>query len=170
MAILMVVAPKDFRDEEFLEPKKLFSAAEAQVTVASKGTDEAVGKLGAAVKVDKDLSEVSAADFDAVVFVGGPGSAVYFDDPTALKLAKEAHEAGRVVGAICIAPSILANAGLLNGRSATAFPSEEQNLREKGADYTGEPVTKDGKIITANGSQAATSFAKEILGVLEPSS
>lgn len=163
----MVIAPKDFRDEEFLEPKRIFEEAKAEVTVASKEVSEALGKLGATVKVDKDLGEISVDDYDALVFVGGPGSAVYFTDPEALKLAKEAHEAGKVIGAICIAPSILANAEILKGKQATAFPSEESNLRAKGAIYTGEPVTRDGKIITANGPQAAAKFGEEIINTLQ---
>lgn len=166
MQVLMIVAPKDFRDEEFLEPKEVFAKAGAEVTISSKGVEEATGKFGAKTRIDKDLSEVNIQDYDAVVFVGGPGTAVYFEDPLALKAAKEAFAAKKVIGAICIAPSILANAGILSGKQATAFSSEEENLRSKGASYTGEPVTRDKNIITANGPAAATKFGEEIIGTL----
>jgi len=165
--ILMVVAPRDFRDEEFLEPQKIFADAGAAVTVASKGVAEALGMLGAKVKIDKDLSEVRAADFDAVVFVGGSGASVYFDNPLALDLAKSAFASGKVVGAICIAPSILANAEVLEGRRATAFASEKDNLEAKGATYTGEAVTVDGKIVTARGPEAAEEFGHQIVETLK---
>ena len=165
--ILMVVAPKNFRDEEFLEPKGVFESRGAEVVITSRGVSEASGMLGAKVAVDKDVSEVSAGDFDAIVFVGGSGSSVYFDAPEAHKLAKEAAEYGRVLGAICIAPSILANAGVLDGKRATAFVSEEGNLKERGAVYIGEPVTVDGKIITAAGPQAARKFGEAIAEALE---
>lgn len=166
MRILMIVAPKDFRDEEFLEPKEIFDRAGAEVTISSKGVTEATGKLEARIKIDKDLSEVSFADYDAVVFVGGPGSATYFDDQTALNLAREAAEKNKIIGAICIAPSILANSGILKGKRATAFASEEKNLRAKGAIYTGESVTRDGNIVTANGPAAATRFGEKIIEAL----
>ena len=161
--VLMIVAPIGFRDEECLEPKEVFEGAGVDVTIASKGTKIAKGKLGAELEVQKDISEVKTADYDAIVFVGGPGTTIYFNDPAALKIAKEAYAAGKITAAICIAPSILANAGLLRGKKATSFPSEETNLKMKGAIYTGKNVEQDGKIITANGPGAAKEFGKLIL-------
>lgn len=164
--ILMIVAPTNFRDEEFEKPKVIFEQAQALVTVASKGVSEATGMLGAKAAVDKDISEVSAAEYDAVVFIGGSGASVYFNDPQAQALAKDAFSQGKVVGAICIAPSTLANAGILAGKRATCFFSESGNLRNKGATYTGEPVTVDGKIVTASGPEAAEAFGEKIIEIL----
>jgi protease I len=160
--VLFVLAPKDFRDEEYLKPKEILEQAGVQIEVASRGVGEASGVFGAKAKVDKDLSQVSAEDYDGVIFIGGPGSSVYFNDESAFQLAKTAYEKGKIVGAICIAPSILANAGILSGKKATAFSSEEGNLKAKGAIFTGDEVTLDGWIITASGPQAAGEFAQEI--------
>lgn len=165
--ILMIVAPEGFRDEECFEPKKVFEQNGAELAIASKGVKEAKGKLGKSIKVDLDISEVEVADYDAVVFVGGPGAVEYFDDANALDIAKDAFEQGKVVAAICIAPSILANAGILAGKNATSYPSEKENLKAKGAIYTGEPVAADGNIVTANGPAAAKDFGKAILDALE---
>jgi len=164
--VLMIIAPKDFRDEEYQKPREVLERAGAKITVASKGVKVATGMLGATAQVDKDLNEASIAEFDAVVFVGGVGASVYFNDQTALKLAREAVEQGKVVGAICIAPSILANAGILQGKNATCFSSEAENLRVKGANYTGQAVTVDGNIVTANGPGAAQDFGQKILNLL----
>jgi len=166
LKILMVVAPKDFRDEEYQEPRQILEQAGAEITVAAKGVSEATGMFGAKITVDKDLSEVSAVDYDAVVFIGGSGASVYFEDQTALNLAEETYDSGKVVGAICIAPSILANAGILEGKKTTAFSSEAGNLQAKGAIYIGEPVTVDGRIITASGPQAAGEFGEAIIKIL----
>jgi len=166
MKILMVVAPEDFRDEEFFEPKEIFQKAGLQIAVASKGVKEAQGLLGGSTPVDIDITQVNLNDYDAVVFVGGPGSNIYFIDSTALKLAKSAYQSQKIIGAICIAPSILANAGLLQGKKATCFSAEAENLKAKGAQYTGENVTVDGKIITASGSQAAHQFGEAIVKAL----
>ena len=87
--VLMVVAPKDFRDEEYLEPRGVLEEAEVEIVVVSKEVEKAIGAYGAKVVVDEEIGNVAAADFDAVVFVGGPGSKVYFDDQTALDLAKD---------------------------------------------------------------------------------
>ena len=164
--ILMVVAPDNFRDEELFEPKKVFESAGADVVIASKGVKTARGKLGGAINVDKNIANVHVDDYDAIVFIGGPGASIFFDDGTALGLAKDAYEKGKITAAICIAPSILANAGILKGKKATCFESQQENLRIKGAIYTGDDTTQDGRIITANGPGAATKFGKKIMEAL----
>lgn len=164
--ILMVVAPNNFRDEELKEPQAIFSRSGAEVTIASKGVKRATGMFGAAVDVDIELAEVSADVYSAVVFVGGSGSDVYFNDPQAHALAVNAFEAGKIVAAICIAPSTLANAGLLKGKKATAFSSAKDNLVQKGAIFTGAAVERDGKIITGNGPDAADAFGNAVASAI----
>lgn len=164
--VLMVLAPKDFRDEEYLKPREVFEKAGFKVEVASLGVKQATGAYGATTKVDYDLKDVEATDYEAVVFVGGAGSSIYFDNETAKDLAKTAFGQGKVVAAICIAPSILANAGLLQGRRATCFSSQADNLRARGTVYTDESVTVDGKIVTANGPQAAFDFGQMVAKLL----
>ncbi len=165
--IVMVVAPDNFRDEELLEPKGVFEDYGANVVVASKGVSTAKGMLGAIVDIDVDLADVSVDECDAVVFVGGSGASVYFDNPLAISLAKSAYDKGKVVGAICIAPSILANAGILRGKKATAWSSEAGNLRDKGAEYTGDAIAQDGKIATANGPGAAQEFGVKVAEAMQ---
>ncbi|MEM2674590.1 MAG: DJ-1/PfpI family protein, partial [Candidatus Hadarchaeales archaeon] len=81
----------------------------------------------------------------------------------ALSLAKEAAELGKKVCAICIAPVILANAGLLENRKATVWDGEfRRMLEEKGAKYVNKSVVVDGNIITANGPGAASEFGRTI--------
>jgi len=165
----MVIAPGDFRDEELLDTRRVLEAAGAAVTVACTTRCEVRGMFGAAAKPDTLLSEARAADYDAVVFVGGSGSKVYFDDASAHDLAKEAAGASKLVAAICIAPSILARAGLLRGKKATVWDDRGArgpfagNLRAGGAVYTGEDVVRDGRIITANGPAAAEKFGRKII-------
>lgn len=160
--VVMIVAPEDFRDEELFETKKVLENSGAKITIASKDVKEATGVLGGSIKVDLNISEVNEKGYDAVVFVGGAGASVYFDDDDALRIAKEFNKSNKVVSAICIAPSILANAGILKGKNATCFSSEKENLESKGAKYTGKSVEVDGKIVTANGPKAASEFGKEI--------
>jgi protease I len=167
--VLMVVAPVDFRDEECMEPKKVFEEKGFQVTIASNLNpgDEAKGMLGGRIIVDINIKDIKTDQYDAIVFVGGSGSTVYFNNKVALKIAKDAYEKGKIIGAICIAPSILANAGVLKGKRATSYPSERQNLTKKGAMYIEEPVVVDGNVVTANGPKSATSFGKEITKLIE---
>lgn len=164
--VLMVIAPKNFRDEELFDTKEVLESKGIRVIIASKGVSEAKGVLGKNANVDMDIADVKASDYNAVVFVGGPGANVYFDDETALSIAKDSYEQGKVIGAICIAPSILANAGILDGKKATSFSSEKANLESNGAIYTGNSVTVDGNIITADGPRAAKEFGEEIANAL----
>lgn len=164
--ILMVVAPTNFRDEELSEPRAIFENAGASVVVASKRVSQARGMFGTTASVDKDVSEVDVGEYDAVVFVGGSGASVYFEDPAVHLLAQNAYNQDKIVAAICIAPSILANAGILSGKKATAFSSESANLKAKGANYTGELVTVDGRVITGRGPEAASEFGQKIVEVL----
>ena len=74
--------------------------------------------------MDITLDQIDPGAFDAVIFVGGGGSEVYFDDPKAHNIARKAFKAKKLVCAICIAPSILAKAGLLEGRKATVWEGD----------------------------------------------
>jgi protease I len=162
----MVIAQENFRDEELAEPKAVLQRNGVSVTVASAEKRTAVGKLGAVVQPDAALADINAGDFDAVVFVGGGGAEQYFDDPAALGLAGAAFDAGKVVAAICIAPVILARAGLLKGKRATVFPDGSDAISAGGAQYTGRPVEVDGKIITANGPESAEAFGMALVKAL----
>ncbi len=113
-------------------------------------------------RADIAVVDADPAMYDAVVFVGGPGASVYFDDVDAQALAQRASQKGKVVGAICIAPSVLAHAGLLDGREATAFPSQRDDLIAHGARFTGAPVEIDLPFVTANGPEAARDFGSAI--------
>lgn len=161
--VLMVIAPENFRDEELLHTKEELERGGAETTIASSKTGEVRGLLGARVTPDIKLDQVKVDDYDAVVFVGGPGSAVYFDDKRALSIASEAFSKGKKTCAICIAPVILANARVLKGKRATVWDGEYvRKIEGKGATYTGKPVEVDGNIITANGPGAAREFGRTI--------
>jgi len=163
--ILSVIAPENFQDKEYEDSKEALEAAGHDVIVASTaGT--AYGKFGAEVDVDVLLSDVKVDDYDAIMFIGGPGSVEYFDDPTALNLAQDFYNAGKLTTAICAAPSILANAGLLEGINATCWKGESDNLEDNGANYTGKNVEVDGLIITGDGPMSAAKFGETIAKVL----
>lgn len=165
-SILMIIAHQDFRDEEYEEPRQLFEAKGATIIVASSSLEIAKGTLGAQVKPDLLLEDAAVGDYDAIVFVGGPGAQEYWDDPVAHAVAQEAVAQRKVLAAICIAPTTLAKAGVLQGKKATVFSSEAEALKSGGANYTGASVERDELIITADGPKAATKFAEEIAKAL----
>jgi protease I len=160
--ILFILPPRRFRDEEYQAPKALFNRSGAHVTVASSSLAPARGMLGAVVTPDALIQDVKATDFDAVLLVGGVGSNAFWHNGAVHSLVREASDAGKVVSAICLAPVTLANAGVLKGTKATAYPSAESYLAWKGAIYTGSAVEIAGNIVTAKGPESAEEFAKAV--------
>ncbi|HDP70112.1 MAG TPA: DJ-1 family protein [Actinobacteria bacterium] len=167
MKVLMIIASNNFRDEEYDEPRKILEANGAEVIVASSSSSIAKGMLGMTVKPDILVDDVVVGDYDAIIFVGGSGADEYYTNQKALSIAKEAVNSGKVLGAICIAPVTLANAGVLDGKEATVFSSKAAQLRAKGAIYVNEDVVQAGKIITARGPQAASVFGQTIIDTMK---
>jgi len=170
--VLMVVAGRDFRDEECFVPKKILEDGGVEVRIASDKKGEAIGAEGGEIAVDLSLNEVDVSDFDAIIFIGGPGALKHLDNEDSYRLAREAAEKGKVVAAICVAPAILAKAGVLSGKKATIWTSPTHRelvkiLTENGARYIDENVVVDGKMITANGPSAAGKFGEEVLRAVQ---
>lgn len=168
--VLFVIAFEGFRDEELLVPKQILESKGFGAVVASDQRGTAVGKLGAKVEVEKTVAEVSAKDFDAVVFVGGRGveKLKLYENKAVLHLARQFYKSGKITAAICIAPRILAVAGILAGKRATCFPDSESvaMLKGKGAEYEETAVVRDGEIITANGPESAKAFGEKMAKAL----
>ena len=165
--ILMVIAPKDFRDAEYNEPRKIFDQSGLEVKVASIQSGTSVGAEGTVVKIDLTVSEVKVDEFDAVAFIGGPGMAQIVDDVSLQILAGQFYHAGKLTTAICVAPAILAKAGILAGKQATAWSGARGDLEAEGASFTGQAVTVDDKIITADGPGSAQEFGQKIVQALK---
>jgi protease I len=165
--IVMIIAPQNFRDEELLQPKNILTEKGAEVKVACASLETAKGMLGAEVKPDMLVNQIKPEDWDAVILIGGTGASQYWDDASIHSMLNEAVKQNKIVGAICIAPVTLANAGILSGKKATVSGSETQKLTNKGAECTGKDVERDGNIITASGPPAAKEFGNAIAQALK---
>jgi protease I len=163
---LFIIAAKDFQEQEFSRPFSELSRMGVAITVASTVLGEAIGTNGAKARVDIQLADARVDDYDAIVFIGGPGAAQYVDDPLAHSLAKDAVSKKKLVAAICMGPLILAKAGVLKGKKATVFPTLSEPFKQEGAKYTAKPVERDGRIITADGPDSAAAFGLEIVKAL----
>jgi protease I len=161
---LMIVAPQNFRDEECFETKEELEKAGVKVVVASLTKGEKTGKAGGKILAEKSIGEVKVDDYDAVLFIGGSGAEMYFKNPIALDIARQAYKKGKLTAAICIAPIIFAAAGILSGKKVTAFdcPESRAALSKAGAIFTGKNVEIDGKIVTGNGPKASREFGRKI--------
>ncbi len=167
---VMIIAFRDFRDAEYFVPKEILEKAGVEVKTASNKLGTAIGADGGETNVDLLVSQINVADFDAIIFVGGPGCLSALDNEDSYKVAKEAVLQNKVLASICISPVILAKSGVLKGKRATVWndwtKSQAKTLEKEGAIFEEKPVVVDGKIVTANGPQAAEEFAKSILDLL----
>jgi protease I len=163
---VLIVARENFHDEELFETRRALDAASVQTVIASARMGFAVGMAGNRAEVNVMVSRLSVDDYGAVVFLGGLGAIEYFENPAVLSIARQAVAKGKVVAAISIAPTILANAGVLTGKRATSFITERDRLQQAGAVYTGVPVQRDGSIITAVSPLAASQFGRAIADAL----
>jgi protease I len=164
--VLMVIAPERFRDEELFLPLEVLLESGHKIELASTKTGVCKGSRGGSVIADLLLKEVNSDDYDGVVFVGGGGSKIFFNDSCALSIARKMNDEGKIVSAICLAPVILANAGVLNGKNATVSGQEAKTIESKGAKYTGPGVTVDGNIVTGNAPKRSKMFGQKICELL----
>ncbi len=170
--IIIILALRDFRDEEYFVPKDILETAGVKIKTASNKTGIAAGADGGEVKIDFLVSELNPADFDAVIFIGGPGCLKNLDNEDSYKVARETIVQNKVLAAICISPAILAKAGILQGKKATVWTSAMDKsaakiLEQNGAIYQDVPLVVDGKIITACGPVAAKEFGEVIVDILK---
>ena len=171
--IIYIIAKTGFRDEEYFIPKEVLIAAGHTVVTGSNGNtgESAIGSRGGEALVDMTIADVQASVFDAVIFAGGPGALENLDNKDSYRIVREAVAQGKLLGAICIAPTILAHAGVLQGKKATVWSSATDTspitaLKEWGAKYVDAPVTQDGAIITANRPKAAQAFGEALVAYL----
>lgn len=163
--VLAVVAPSGFRDEELQQPKQILESEGAEVKVASTVEGTCSGMLGAKVKTDLTVAQAQAGEFDAVIVVGGAGSPQYLWDNSALhSILKQAAEANKVIGGICLSGAVLARAGVLEGKQATVYqtPQTLEELKKAGARYVARDVVIDGNMVTAEGPAAAKEFGRQL--------
>jgi protease I len=162
--ILMILAENPFRDPEYFEPKKVLEAGGYKI-ITTCTAPNAHGAEGATVKADILFKDVVASDYVAIIFIGGTGSYQYHNDKKAHELASYAAK-NKILGSICASVGTLANAGVLKGKKATSFSGVADMVKAGGAIYTGEGVTVDGNIVTADGPQSAKAFGEAVLKVL----
>jgi len=168
--VLMIIPPERFRDEELFITKEELENAGNRVSIASTKKGVILGSRGGKIKVELLLADTNTKEFEAVVFVGGGGSKLLFDNIDALKIAKGMYQDKKIVSAICLAPVILANAGILKGKKATVSGTESKTIEVKGAKYTEPGVTIDGLIVTANAPRASRRFGQAIVELLKKNS
>jgi protease I len=164
---VLIVPPVRFADAELFETQQVLKDAGIASVVASSKIGVIQGAFGGIVASEITIDNLKVEDYEAVVFIGGPGVADYFNNPVVLRIAREASARNKVIAAISAAPMILSNAGVLRGIRATGLPQQREQMKKAGAQLTGSAVERDGRIITASDSSVAVQFARAIVAALK---
>lgn len=164
MPTVLAILAEGFEEVEAITPIDLLRRAGAEVTVAALADGiHVTGKNGVTVHADTTLSAVEARTFDCLFLPGGPGVKNLRADPRVKAAVLRHHEASRWVAAICAAPTVLHDAGLLKGRRYTAHFSVADELPEI---RSNERVVVDGRLITSRGAGTALDFGLKLVEVL----
>ncbi len=164
---VLIAASQDFHDDELFQTIRILEETGVRTMIASIRTGIIVGAGRNTAEAMLSLNQLRVDDFDAVIFIGGTGATVeFFNNPTAINIAREAAAKRKVLAAIDFAPTILANAGVLNNIRATSLVSERGRLIQNGAIYTGTPVERSGRIITASSPLAVVQFAQAVANTI----
>ena len=165
--MVVVFLAEGFEEVEALAPVDVMRRAGLAVKLAGVTGREVTGSHGICVQTDMDAQEVDATLLEAMVLPGGlPGTHNLEASPAVQRCIDSCVAQGKLVAAICAAPSILAHKGLLAGKNATAFPSFQKDLQEGGALLSESYVVRDGQFLTARGMGVATQFGLALVEAL----
>ncbi len=172
--VLVIIAHEGFQDSEYLAVQDVMKKHNYKIDTASTQLSFATGMSGTKVKPDIDLEEamLNLHNYSAIILIGGKGAKVYFKNELCLEIIKDANNSNKVIAAICTAPVILANAGVLDGVKATVYSNMLNNsyvdiIKVKGARYVSQNVVVDRNIVTASGPNTAKKFAELIIATVE---
>ncbi len=161
---VFILVETTYNDLEFWYPYYRLKEAGAEVVVIGPvGGMIYSGKAGLPVKADAGMAEVTAADCDGLIIPGGYAPDHMRRHPAMVQLVKNCVEAGKVVAAICHAGWMLASAGVLKGRTVTAFFAIKDDLVHAGADFVDREVVVDGNIITSRTPDDLPPFMRAII-------
>jgi len=167
-----VLATDGVEEVELTAPVDALRRAGARVVVVAPkgGTIQAFNHhdKGAEIPVDRELGAVSARDFDALVLPGGVANPDELrTNERAVELVRDFMEADKPVAAICHAPWLLVEAGLVKGRTLTSWPSLRTDLRNAGAEWVDQAVVVDQKLVTSRKPDDLPQFCDKLLAAFQ---
>jgi 4-methyl-5(b-hydroxyethyl)-thiazole monophosphate biosynthesis len=164
MPRVLFIAMQEVEELELVAPMDLLRRAGAEVVLATICEEpHLTGRNGIRIVPDCSLSDLTDLHaYDALVFPGGPGVKHLRADKRCSTLAREAHAQGRLVAAICAAPTLLLDAGLLPSRRHTAHPSVASEL----PGCLSDPVVLDDRVLTSRGAGTALHFGLALVRTL----
>jgi 4-methyl-5(b-hydroxyethyl)-thiazole monophosphate biosynthesis len=168
MSRVLVPLAQGCEELEAITITDLLTRAGVDVTTAGLDENPVTASRGTRIIPDTSIDRVMDQEYDLVVLPGGlPGADHLRDNAQVQALIKKQAADGRYIGAICAAPKALAEAGLLEGKSATAYPGVLEALGNNQIDVKNSALEIDGNIVTSRGPGTAMDFALTLIELLE---
>ena len=168
MARVLVPLAQGCEELEAITITDLLTRAGVEVTTAGLDDKPVVASRGARLLPDTHMAAVMDQDFDLVVLPGGlPGADHLRDDENVQAMLKKQAASDRYIGAICAAPKALAQAGVLDGKTATGYPGVLQNLGLNNVRISDSATEIDGRVITSRGPGTAMDFTLTLIELLK---
>jgi protease I len=157
-----------FEQSELVEPKKALEAAGATVDVVSPQSGKVKGwdtkDWGEEVAVDRELNGASAGDYDALLLPGGVMNPDKLrTNQKAVAFVKAFVDANKPIAAICHGPWTLIEAGGVQGRKMTSWPSLQSDLRNAGAHWVDQEVVTDNGLVTSRKPDDIPAFNRKMI-------
>jgi protease I len=169
---VLIVATDGFEEWELFGPREILQKRGAEVVLASLKLDPIQATVhddpGKTIRPDLTVDQASADDFDALILPGGvrnPDQLRLHDN--VIELIRDFDDQEKPIGAICHAPWLLVEADLLDGRTATSWPSIRTDLRNAGANVVDEPAVTDGNIVTSRKPDDVEAFTNALIDLIE---
>lgn len=169
MAKIAFILDEMFEDSEFQVPyERVKEAGHQPVVIGLEANKSLEGKKGdVTTTTEIAAGDVDAADFAALVIPGGYSPDKIRTDRAMVELTKSIHGAGKPVAAICHAGWMLAEAGIVRGKTVTSWPSIKTDLVNAGAEWVDQEVAEDGNLITSRKPDDLEAFSKALLAQVE---
>jgi 4-methyl-5(b-hydroxyethyl)-thiazole monophosphate biosynthesis len=162
MQHIIVPLADGFEEIEAITVIDLLRRAGIKVTVAGVGAAAATGSHGIRVECDAIFAACACEDADGLVLPGGmPGSKRLRESEEVRGAVTRMAAQGRLVAAICAAPTVLESCGVLRGRRATSHPDHAHEMRD--CRYEEAAVVEDGNVVTSRGAGTSIDFAAALI-------
>lgn len=163
---IAVLLAEGFEEIEAIVPIDVLRRLDQNVITATVG-GQSNGAHGIIFETDCNISELNVDELDAVILPGGlPGATNLQKSAEVISLVRQLNHSGKIVAAICAAPIVLAEAGIMAGKTCTGYPMAMVKDALNDANYTGEKAECDGNIVTGKGPGAAFDFSIEVATAL----
>ena len=163
-----ILAADFFEQVELDRPREALEEAGAEVKIVSPKPGKIQGmnhaEKGDQIEVDLTLEEADASDFDALMIPGGTMNPdTLRSTETALNFVRHFFQTGKPAAAICHAPWVLADAGVVRGRTLTSWPAIQRDLKNAGANWVDKEVVVDNGLVTSRKPDDLPAFNRKMV-------